>query len=75
MDRPTLPDVTRAGFPAKPRFHERFFSPAADAVVVRCSDRALGHPGSRVYHRASGAEVYEETFSLDEAEAFAAHEE
>jgi hypothetical protein len=63
------PDNTHAGFPAKPHFQERFFNPAAGVVVVRCRDRALGHPGSRVYHRHSGADVYTETFGLTDAES------
>ena len=69
MDSLLPPDHTQAGFPEEPHFQDRFFCPSADAVVVRCRDRSLGHPGSRVYHRRSGDEAYRRTFDLGEAES------
>lgn len=53
-----------AGFPAEVSFQGVLFNPAANAVVVRLCDRALEHPGARVYHRNVSEQVYHPTFSL-----------
>ena len=53
-----------AGFPAEVTFQGMLFSPAANAILVRVCDRALEHPGMRVYHRNVTEETYRPTFEL-----------
>ena len=53
-----------AGFPAEVTFQGRLFNPAANAILVRLYDRALEHPGMRIYHRNVTEEVYRPTFEL-----------
>jgi len=58
-----------AGFPAEVAFQGVLFNPAANAVVVRLCDRALEHPGARVYHRNATEEMYRPTFTLRDDES------
>jgi hypothetical protein len=58
-----------AGFPAEVTFQGMLFNPTANAILVRLCDRALEHPGMRVYHRNVTEEVYRPTFELRDDES------